>query len=196
MALISVQRFLDYLMLSVHRSISAGFVSIDCGSNEESYVDGTTGITYTSDSNLMKSGEIRDVPIDNIEGRRNCYTLQPVIPGSSYLLRPSFLYANFDRLDSFLLFDLYLDNTFVQTVNGSESSDDYEFIMKPRRSYLRLCLCKTNKRDPFISAIELRPLPGDAIYPVVNATLALRKLQRNDFGSRNGERYRLVALKN
>ncbi|XP_031474753.1 putative leucine-rich repeat receptor-like serine/threonine-protein kinase At2g19230 isoform X2 [Nymphaea colorata] len=189
------------LHLSLALAQPSGFVSIDCGSNEESYVDGTTGITYTSDSNLTKSGEIRDVPIDNIgtnpkhlwhlrtfpEGRRNCYTLQPLIPGSSYLLRPSFLYGNFDRLDSFPPFDLYLENTFVQTVNESV---EYEFIVKPRRSYLTLCLCKTNKRDPFISAIELRPLPGDAIYPVVNATLALRKLQRNDFGSRNGERYR------
>ncbi|KAF3782533.1 putative LRR receptor-like serine/threonine-protein kinase [Nymphaea thermarum] len=197
------------LAVSFHACV--GFISIDCGSNEERYVDSATGITYTSDSNLMKSGEIRVVPSNYIgnrlkhlwrlrtfpKGKRTCYTLQPVIPGSKYLIRTSFLYGNFDGLNSFPLFDLYLENTFVQTVNAKLSAwKEYEFIVKPTRGYLTLCLCKTNERDPFISAIELRPLLGDAIYPVVNATLALKKLYRNNFGSQDGKWYRFVVVQN
>ncbi|XP_049933563.1 putative leucine-rich repeat receptor-like serine/threonine-protein kinase At2g04300 [Nymphaea colorata] len=125
------------------------------------------------------------------KGNRTCYTLENVSPGSKYLLRTSFLYGNFDGLSSFPLFDLYLENTFAQTVNASISMwRTYEFIVKAKRSYLTLCLCKTNEHDdPFISAIELRTMP-DAIYHVVNATLALKRLYRNNFGTRDGNWYR------
>ncbi|KAF3787085.1 putative LRR receptor-like serine/threonine-protein kinase [Nymphaea thermarum] len=182
---------------------SAGFISIDCGSKEASYVDSGTGITYTSDSNLTRSGEMKAVASDYIgtkpkylwhlrtfpKGNRNCYTLQPLTPGTSkYLLRASFFYGNFDGLNLFPEFDLYLENAFVHTVNASLSDwESYEMIVKLRRSYLTLCLCRRNERDnPFISAIELRPLLGDAIYPVVNATLALKTFTRDNYGLPTG----------
>ncbi|XP_031483919.1 probable LRR receptor-like serine/threonine-protein kinase PAM74 [Nymphaea colorata] len=190
--------FLDCLITLPTKS--AGFISIDCGSKEESYVYSGNGLTYTSDSNLMKSGEVKAVPssyvVDGYEkylwhlrtfpkGKRNCYTLQPVNPGSKYLVRATFLYGNFDGLNSFPQFDLYLESTFVQTVNSSVSTSwSYEFIVQARRSYLTLCLCKTTERDPFISVIELRPMP-DAIYPVVNATLALNMQSRKNYGTRD-----------
>ncbi|KAF3787086.1 Serine/threonine-protein kinase 10 [Nymphaea thermarum] len=187
--------------------ICAGFISIDCGSPEESYVyPDSTDVTYFSDSKLMEFGEIKSPDSRYIDdnnwpkylrkvrtfpkGNMTCYKLQPVTPGSKYLIRPNFLYGNFDGLNSFPQFDLYLENTFAQTINASVSDwQTYEFIVKATRSYLTLCLCKTNERDPFISAIDLRPMP-DAIYPVVNATLALKNLERNNFGRRDGNWYR------
>ncbi|KAF3787084.1 Inactive protein kinase [Nymphaea thermarum] len=190
--------FLDCLIILPTKS--AGFISIDCGSKEESYVD-STGITYTSDSNIMKSGEVKAVPSSYVvdgyfkylwhlptfpKGKRNCYTIQPVIPSSKYLLRALFLYGNFDGLNSFPRFDLYLENTFALTVNSSVSTwRDCEFIVKATRSYLTLCLCKTSERDPFISAIELPPVPGIAAYPVVSDTMALNLQSRNNYGTRN-----------
>ncbi|XP_031482443.2 probable LRR receptor-like serine/threonine-protein kinase At1g05700 isoform X2 [Nymphaea colorata] len=183
---------------------SAGFINIDCGSHFESNVDPYTNVTYFSDSKLMEFGEIKSPDSSYIEdrlkylwkvrtfpkGNRTCYKLQPVTPGSKYLIRPNFLYGNFDGLNSFPQFDLYLDNTFAQTVNASVSEwQVYEFIVKATRSCLTLCLCRTNERDPFISAIELRPMP-DAIYPVVNATLALNMLSRQNFGRRDRNWYR------
>ncbi|CAN6462024.1 unnamed protein product [Victoria cruziana] len=200
--------------IAVHLSLAqgqqpSGFINIDCGCEIESYVDLETGFTFHSDSKIMEFGEIKNLTstyMSNYNGRqprylskvrtfpkgkRNCYTLQPVIPRSKYLIRPHFLYGNFDGFNSFPQFDLYLENKFMQTVGASVSEwIDYEFFVMATRNYLTLCLCKTNDRDPFISAIELRPLPGDAIYPVVNATVALNNLHRDSFGSQGQEWYR------
>ncbi|KAF3787088.1 hypothetical protein EJ110_NYTH24052 [Nymphaea thermarum] len=185
--------------------ICAGFINIDCGSQVESYVHPNTTLTYFSDSKIMEFGEIK-TPESNYtdgypeyfwklrtfpKGNRTCYKLQPVTPGSKYLVRPTFLYGNFDGLNSFPQFDLYLENTFVQIINASISDWVFtEIIVEATRGYLTLCLCETNERDPFISAIEVRPLPGDDVYPVVNATLALNYLYRSNFGRRDGNWYR------
>ncbi|KAF3787087.1 hypothetical protein EJ110_NYTH24051 [Nymphaea thermarum] len=100
-------------------------ISIDCGSLEESYVDPKTNLPYFSDSKIMKFGEIKSHDSNYIDGypkylwrlrtfpkgNRTCYKLQLVTPGSKYLIRPNFLYGNFDGLNLFPVFDLYLENT-------------------------------------------------------------------------------------
>ncbi|CAN6462017.1 unnamed protein product [Victoria cruziana] len=124
------------------------------------------------------------------KGNRTCYR-PAVTAGSKYLLRTSFFYGNYDGWRSSPQFDLYLENTFVRTVfTFMYGWQAYEFMVKARKSYLTLCLCKTNDYDnPFISAIELRIIPNE-IYPVVDATQALTMLYRYNFGARNGEFYR------
>ncbi|KAF3785884.1 putative leucine-rich repeat receptor-like protein kinase [Nymphaea thermarum] len=126
------------------------------------------------------------------KGNKTCYKLQPVTLGSKYLIRPNFLYGNFDGLNSFPQFNLYLENTLAAVVSTSVSDWlEYDFIVKATKSYVTLCLCRRNEHDnPFISAIELRPMP-DAVYPVVNATLALTKLERQNYGRRDLKWYRL-----
>ncbi|CAN6462020.1 unnamed protein product [Victoria cruziana] len=193
------------LHLPVALAQPQGFSSIDCGGQNKSYVDSNTDITYKSDSDLMELGEIK-VPdpyyvpdglpdyLRNLrvftKGNRTCYR-PAVTAGWKYLLRTSFFYGNYDGSKSSPEFDLYVENAFVETVSTSMTGwQAYELIVKPTKSYLTLCLCKTNEHDnPFISAIELRVIP-DEIYPVVDATLALRMLDRNNFGARNGEFYR------
>ncbi|CAN6462021.1 unnamed protein product [Victoria cruziana] len=191
------------LHLPVALAQPQGFLSIDCGVQKKSYVDSNTDITYKSDSDLMELGEIKapDYIPDGLQdylrhlrvftkGNRTCYR-PAVTAGSKYLLRTSFFYGNYDGSKSSPQFDLYVENAFVQTVFTSMTDwQASELIVKPTKRYLTLCLCKTNEHDnPFISAIELRVIP-DEIYPVVDATLALRMLERSNFGARNQEFYR------
>ncbi|CAN6462023.1 unnamed protein product [Victoria cruziana] len=199
--------YLLWVVAVLHLALAQpqGFISIDCGSHNKSYVDADTNITYISDADLMEIGEIKapdsDYIVDGMpdyvrtlraftKGNRTCYR-PAVTAGSKYLLRTSFFYGNYDGSKSSPQFDVYVENAFVETVFTSMTDwQAYELIVKARKSYLTLCLCKTNEHDnPFISAIELRVIP-DEIYPVVDATLALRMLERSNFGARNGEFYR------
>ncbi|XP_031483259.1 senescence-induced receptor-like serine/threonine-protein kinase [Nymphaea colorata] len=182
-----------------------GFISIDCGGVEEGYVDTTTNISYTSDSNIMKFGERRTIASDYISsvsqylqhlrsfpnGTRNCYTVQPVISGVKYLLRASFMYGNYDGLNSFPQFELSVGVNSVRTITSSNSSKwlFVEVMLVPTDTYVSVCLLKTTTGIPFISSIELRPMNGTG-YKILNDTTAMVLERRLNFGTTDAVTYR------
>lgn len=180
--------------------IFSGFISIDCGISEvSSYTDETTGISYVSDSKFTESGENREILREykaqtadeqqfwNVrsfpEGTRNCYTLKPAGgKGTKYLIRARFMYGNYDEKDQASKFDLYLGVELWDTVKIDDASNikNKEIIHVSSSDYIHICLVNTGHGTPFISVLELRPLPND-IY--VSETGSLQLYRRSDFAS-------------
>ncbi|BFG24355.1 hypothetical protein CerSpe_106290 [Prunus speciosa] len=179
------------LILLVHAQDQSGFISIDCGATENStYTLQASGLNYIPDATFINTGEnklilpeYRDgyiLPYISLrsfpEGIRNCYKIN-VTSGIKYLIRAAFLYGNYDGQNKVPDFDLYLGPNLWDSVrfpNASEATTIKELIHVPLRNYIHVCLVNTASGVPFISAIELRPLPN-ASYgtQMPNDTLAL-----------------------
>ncbi|XP_010425884.1 PREDICTED: putative receptor-like protein kinase At3g46340 [Camelina sativa] len=158
-----------------------GFISLDCGlspSETSPYTEPQTGLRFSSDSNFIQSGKIGRIQKSLEEeyltqhitlryfpdGIRNCYNLT-VKKGTNYLIRARNVYGNYDGLSSYPKFDLYLGPNFWVTINMAKYAGNgtwEEIFHTPRSNSLDLCLVKTGTSTPFISAIELRPLPNNS----------------------------------
>lgn len=167
--------------------------------NESSYTEESTGLIYSSDAAFIssgKSGEIKNIedlffgmaslkPYKYLrhfpEGTRNCYNLT-VVQGTHYLIRAVFLYGNYDDLKQKQIFDLYLGPNLWSTISLEDAYDSgrltfrdstiEEMIHMPKSNSLDICLVKTGKTTPFISALELRPLRDDS-YTTKTGSLKL-----------------------
>ncbi|KAH0982490.1 hypothetical protein GBA52_009667 [Prunus armeniaca] len=193
------------LTLLVHsQDDQSGFISIDCGLQTDSgYSEKITGINYISDATFIDTGASKSLlptytgnyqqPYGSVrsfpEGTRNCYEIN-VTSGNKYLIRASFLYGNYDGQDKIPEFELHLGPNLWDTVSLETSvSTDKELIYVPLRNYIHVCLVNTGSGVPFISALELRPLPN-ASYQTKTGSLAL--VSRYDTGQRpkrRGYRY-------
>ncbi|KAM5579223.1 putative LRR receptor-like serine/threonine-protein kinase [Rosa sericea] len=177
------------LILLVHaQDDQSGFISIDCGRTQNSsYTEKTTGINYISDTGFIHSGEgklvlhyvkeiyqqpywgVRSFP----EGIRNCYKIN-VTSGDKYLIRASFVYGNHDGKDELPTFLLHLGTNLWDSVKVENVSYmiNKELIHVPLRNYIHVCLVNNGSGVPFISTIELRPLPNST-YQTQTGSLAL-----------------------
>ncbi|VAH79593.1 unnamed protein product [Triticum turgidum subsp. durum] len=183
-----------------------GFISIDCGSPPSSgYVDVVTWLPYVSDAEFVDAGVSHNISAEHADmidlklprlyndlrsfptGARNCYTVRPLTPGTKYLVRATFLHGNYDGLGpgGLAVFDLHLGVNFWQTVNVSSVSDTFqaEIITVVPDDYVQVCLVgKKGLGTPFISGLELRPLP-DTLYTVVaNASMSMAVHGRYNLG--------------
>uniref|UniRef100_A0A0D3G9Z6 non-specific serine/threonine protein kinase n=1 Tax=Oryza barthii TaxID=65489 RepID=A0A0D3G9Z6_9ORYZ len=178
------------------------FISIDCGLPEKtSYVDDATKLKFTSDDAFTDAGTIHNVSSEfatpttttdrslyNVRsfpaGARNCYTVPSVVPGSKYLVRAKFLYGNYDGLNKPPVFDLHLGVNFWQTVTvpSADWLGNAEVIAVVPDDFLQVCLVNTGAGTPFISGLDLRPLPS-SLYAPANATQGLVLLDRRNFGA-------------
>ncbi|EOA38977.1 hypothetical protein CARUB_v10011410mg [Capsella rubella] len=167
-----------------------GFVTLDCGllPDGSPYTNPSTGLTFTSDSSFIDSGKNGRVSKDserNFEkafitlryfpdGERNCYTLK-VTQGTNYLIRASFLYGNYDGLNTIPNFDLFIGPNKWTTVNFNASGGGVfeEMIHMSRSSSLYICLVKTGTTTPMISTLELRPLRSDTYISANGSSLQL-----------------------
>uniref|UniRef100_A0A1J3DBC1 non-specific serine/threonine protein kinase n=1 Tax=Noccaea caerulescens TaxID=107243 RepID=A0A1J3DBC1_NOCCA len=149
-----------------------GFISLDCGlpSNESPYNDPLTNLTYISDADFIHGGKTGTIQIDLDlkpykglryfpDGIRNCYSLN-VTQDTKYLIRTVFIYGNYDGLNTFPRFDLYLGPNIWTTVDVKEAGLGVaqEIIHITRSNILEICVVKTGTTTPLISTIELRPL--------------------------------------
>ncbi|KAL6610528.1 hypothetical protein ACP70R_040497 [Stipagrostis hirtigluma subsp. patula] len=194
---------------------STGFISIDCGIPEKSsYVDGATKLPYVSDAGFTDAGSNHNVSAEYINpfftrryrtvrsfpgAPRSCYTLGSLAPvsnkpgmaalppGSKYLLRATFMYGNYDGLGRPPAFDLHLGVNFWTTVNVTAPDKPVlaEAIAVVPGDSAQVCLVDTGAGTPFISGLDLRPLPS-ALYPQANATQGLALLARRNFGPADG----------
>ncbi|RYQ87544.1 hypothetical protein Ahy_B09g095057 [Arachis hypogaea] len=173
----------------------SGFISIDCGLPENSnYTEKNTGINYISDANFIDSGVSKTVsPQDKTthpqyfnylrsfpNGIRNCYRIN-VTSVTRYLIRASFLYGNYDSLNTLPEFDLYLGVHFWETVKFTNSSVsiNYEIIHTLSLDYIHICLVNKGTGTPFISAIEMRVLDNvDSTYSTIDSSTRLARFRR------------------
>ncbi|CAB4272467.1 unnamed protein product [Prunus armeniaca] len=188
------------LMLLVHsQDDQSGFISIDCGLQAySSYSETTTRINYVSDATFIDTGESKSTspsyrdkyqqPYGSVmsfpKGDRNCYKIN-VTRGNKYLIRANFVYGNYDGQDKIPEFELHLGPNLWDTVrfeNASRAYTNKELIYVPRRNNIHVCLVNTGSGVPFISTLELRPLPK-ASYQRETGSLAL--VSRFDTGQRS-----------
>ncbi|KAM3683515.1 hypothetical protein ACB098_12G153300 [Castanea mollissima] len=191
----------------VHGQLQQGFISIDCGSSENFYLDIDTGISYAHDEAYIDNGINKNIsseyaypnnpnlpyPLSDLRsfplGNKNCYTLKP--PGGKgnlYLIRASFLYGNYDGLNKLPEFDIYFDVNLWTSLKFREASEPVitEIIGYAQSDNIHICLVNKGLGTPFISALELRPL-NNSIYDTEFGTSAsLVLFQRLDVGSTNG----------
>jgi hypothetical protein len=143
---------------------------------------------FMADSENKQEITLRSFP----DGSRNCYTL-PSTTGKKYLLRATFTYGNYDRLNksldgSLFLFGLHIGVNFWATVNLSNWDPSLtvwkEVITVAPSNSLSVCLINFGTGVPFISTLDLRPLL-DAMYPFVNTSVSVSNFQRFRFGNVN-----------
>ncbi|KAF5453081.1 hypothetical protein F2P56_028020 [Juglans regia] len=165
-----------------------GFISIDCGSTEDSIEN---GITYVSDKEFIDTGitatvsgnseqllkTLRSFP----QGKRNCYTLRPdQARNNPYIIRARFLYGNYDGKNQYPTFDLHLGVNKWITVNLTDLPLTRGIIHVPTTDFIDVCLVNIGRGIPFISALELRRLEN-SIYRTESGE-ALASIRRYDVG--------------
>ncbi|XP_019101016.1 PREDICTED: probable leucine-rich repeat receptor-like protein kinase At2g28990 isoform X2 [Camelina sativa] len=168
-----------------------GFISLDCGMpiDESPYTDPDSGLVFTSDSVVIQTGESGRVEkaFDNIhikpylvmryfpEGLRNCYTLN-VTRNTTYHIGAMFLYGNYDGLNTYPNFDLYLGPNKWETIDLERYKNGtwVGMIHTPRSSSLEMCLVKTGTTFPLISTIEIRPFGNNTYGPRPGSLSTLR----------------------
>ncbi|KAL5575533.1 hypothetical protein UlMin_017232 [Ulmus minor] len=189
------------LLLLVHSQDQSGFISLDCGLPKDSnYAEPSTKINYVSDAPFIGGAGVRK-SISNLskvnlqeqlkslrsfpDGIRNCYKIN-VKKGTKYLFRASFMYGNYDGQNKPPQFDVHLGVSFWTTVKFENTSLDLpcygEIVHVPLQDYVRVCLVNTSSGIPFVSSIELRPLPNDT-YVVPPGSLSL--VSRGDVATPN-----------
>lgn len=180
------------------------FISIDCGGTRSNYTDTTTGLTWISDSEIMKHGETvevknpngnkvqyqkrRDFPTDS---RKYCYTLETE-ERRRYLVRATFQYGSLQNGDTYPQFQLYLDATKWATVSIYDESRIYvkEMIFRAPSNSVDVCICCATTGSPFISTIELRPLNLSMYATDFEDDFFLKVAARINFGAPTGDAVR------
>ncbi|PON97310.1 Cupredoxin, partial [Trema orientale] len=182
-------------------SQSAVFVSIDCGSSSDSYVDDNT-IKWIGDKNLIQNGESHVVKDSNAVShvmstlrafttrKKNCYSIEAE-KGGQVLLRVSFHYGNYDGKSSPPSFDLHADGNYWATVEFSSNDEvaRYEAIYVVKGDHISVCVAQIHPNQfPFISAIEVRSLDSN-MYGHVDSNYALLGRLTVAYGSNTSIRY-------
>ena len=123
------------------------------------------------------------------EGIRNCYKVN-VTRGTSYLIRATFYYGNYDNKSSLPEFFIHLGANFWETITFFfDIPIRKEIIHVSLQDYVRVCLVNNGTGTPFISSLEFRPLTKDSY---VTQSLSLALFERLDLGTITNLTYRSV----
>ena len=160
--------------------LNLGFLNIDCGASK-SYVDQATNLMWVPDAPYITTGTIVDnIPLAisnfsqfpeysslryfNDSRAKNCYSF-PVMRNSTYMLRTTFFYGNYDSALNPPSFKLVIDVTMVEDVVTSTTTGvDFEHTYLAQGNVTFVCLIPLSNSNPFISGITLKPSP----YPSFN----------------------------
>ncbi|XP_074569540.1 putative LRR receptor-like serine/threonine-protein kinase At1g05700 [Curcuma longa] len=174
-----------------------GFIFIDCGIDpNSSYVDRKLHQQSVADDQFIDTGVNYNVPHPSSrdtryqtvrsfpEGSRNCYTFKSISRGSKYFIGATFLYGNYDyKNSSFVQFDLYLGVNLWKTIKLTDPTEEIvtETVSEATADAISVCLVNTGHGTPFISSLDLRPVPT-SLYPQVNSLTTLVNLYRDNMG--------------
>ncbi|CAK9212180.1 unnamed protein product [Sphagnum troendelagicum] len=162
-----------------------GSVFVDCGSMA-SYVDSITNISWVPDApeyittgvngyvpsapsiypNFSEFTTVRYFPDTRA---KNCYSF-PVMPNTTYLIRGTFFYGNYDSGTTLPSFQMAVDGTIVANVTFDNAAVFvyYEFMVSSVSNVTFLCLLRDSSNSvPFISAISFSFLPADFFQSIV-----------------------------
>ncbi|CAA0287612.1 unnamed protein product [Arabidopsis thaliana] len=89
--------------------------------------------------------------------------------GTKYLIKPSFVYGNYDGRNVIPEFDLYIGPNMWITVKTDDTIKEILHVSKSNS--LQVCLVKTGTSIPYINTLELRPLADD-IYTTESGSLS------------------------
>jgi hypothetical protein len=171
-----------------------GFISIDCGLSAAAYTD-ANNITWVPDTGYTFTGQNFDLVTSDIktlqslryfpEGRsKDCYLL-PAIPNNTYMVRVSFLYADFLGTGGPATFDLEIEALLASQLNFTGSADNsvrsYEVYLFATKDTIYVCLARVTG-DPFISSLELRLLDTANMYKNVQQGSYLFARYHANFG--------------
>eukprot|EP00268_Persea_americana_P052094 TRINITY_DN5816_c0_g1_i7.p1 TRINITY_DN5816_c0_g1~~TRINITY_DN5816_c0_g1_i7.p1 ORF type:complete len:700 (-),score=85.48 TRINITY_DN5816_c0_g1_i7:2458-4557(-) len=172
------------------------FVSIDCGGTGN-YTDTTTGLTWVSDADFIKHGNVAQVNSSNgnrqqykhhsyfpADSKKYCYTLSTT-ERRRYLIRATFQYGIFDDGNPYPIFQLYLDSTKWSDITITDPSRVYidEMIIRAPSTSVDVCLCCASTGYPFISTLELRPLNASMYATDYEDEFFLKVAARVNFGA-------------
>ncbi|KAH7365290.1 hypothetical protein KP509_18G019100 [Ceratopteris richardii] len=185
------------LLWSIGSSQKIGFTSIDCGSDSVSVYTDNDNIEWLSDSNLMFEGTsvvlpdtgngpvLRTMRLFNGSQSKYCYSLSnsAVKAGAFFFVRASIFpginppYMPKDP-DGYFRFKLIIDAdqwTDVKIAYGDDTLWTSDAYVRAKRSEIDVCFARiTSDGDaPFISALELRPLPN-----TLTSTLVMNETNR------------------
>ncbi|KAL9328525.1 hypothetical protein ACSQ67_003528 [Phaseolus vulgaris] len=143
--------------------------------------DPQTTLNYTTDYSWFpdrgscrrpKIGLNEKVRLFSIDEGKRCYNL-PTIKNKVYLIRGTF---PFDSVNS--SFNVSIGVTQLGAVRPSTPQDfEIEGVFRATKDYIDFCLVK-GEVDPFISQLELRPLPEDYLLQDLPASV-LKLISRN-----------------
>ncbi|CAK9212176.1 unnamed protein product [Sphagnum troendelagicum] len=154
-----------------------GPVFVDCGSMA-SYVDSITNISWVPDApeyittgvngyvpsapsiypNFSEFTTVRYFPDTRA---KNCYSF-PVMPNTTYLIRGTFFYGNYDSGTTLPSFQMAIDGTIVANVTFDNAAMFvyHEFLVGSVSNVTFLCLLRDSSNSvPFISAISISAPP-------------------------------------
>ncbi|CAK9212174.1 unnamed protein product [Sphagnum troendelagicum] len=166
-----------------------GSVFVDCGSMA-SYVDSITNISWIPDApeyittgvngyvpsapsiypNFSELTTVRYFPDTRA---KHCYSF-PVMPSSTYLIRGTFFYGNYDNGTTLPSFQMAIDGTIVANVTFDNAAIFvyHEFMVASVSNVTFLCLLRDSSNSvPFISAISFSFLPAGFFYSTVSGFL-------------------------
>jgi hypothetical protein len=97
---------------------------------------------------------------------KNCYSF-PVMPNTTYLIRGTFFYGNYDNGTTLPSFQMAIDGTIVANVSFDDATKFvyYEFMVVAVSNVTFLCLLRDSSNSvPFVSAISFSVLPDNFFY--------------------------------
>ncbi|RLN34849.1 putative LRR receptor-like serine/threonine-protein kinase PAM74 [Panicum miliaceum] len=171
------------VLLVLSAQANAGFLSIDCGLDDEysGYKDPNSGgIVYVSDGTYTDAGENLKVAPE-YESYYQSHFLRSYL---TYLARLAASYGNHDgRNDSSAMeFDVHLGANYWDTVRVRDNQV-YEVVFVAWAGWAPVCLLNTGHGAPFLSMLELRRL-GDALYPALMANQTMSMFRRRNMGGK------------
>lgn len=183
-------------------------MSIDCGGTGN-YTDSTTGLTWISDADFIKHGNVAKISTSDENGqqykhhryfpadsKKYCYTLTTV-QRRRYLIRATFQYGLSNKDDPYPIFQLYLDSTKWSDITITVPSRVYieEIIIRAPSTSIDVCLCCASTGYPFISTLELRPLNASVYATDFEDEFFLRVSARVNFGALSKDAIRYAHFK-
>lgn len=190
----SVASVLILLLLDSSSAQMPGFVSLNCGANEN-FTD-EIGLQWIADDHLIY-GEISNISVANetrkqymtlrhfpADSRKYCYKLD-VITRTRYLIRATFLYGNFDNNNVYPKFDISLGPTHWSTIVISDAAtiEVRELIFLASSPKIDVCLSNATTGQPFISTLELRQFNGSVYLTPFEDRYYLSVSARINFGA-------------
>ncbi|XP_031112727.1 probable LRR receptor-like serine/threonine-protein kinase At1g67720 [Ipomoea triloba] len=188
---------LGLLLLMLMDGIPAqrpGFVSLDCGGNDNFRDE--LGLEWTPDSQMV-NGELANISVANetrlqyqtlryfpADDRKYCYSLNVTVR-TRYLVRATFLYGNFDNNNVYPKFDISLGATHWATIVISDAStiEYQELIFLATDPRISVCLSNATTGQPFISTLELRQFNGSMYLTPSENSNFLSVSARINFGA-------------